>query len=612
MIQPISLQQRLALYLIIPVAVLLMVMGFAGFIYARNLILSQWQEAAILRLQRAAHRVDMRIERTKDWIQIFHQIAGSQDTEPLAFWAIEQLKQQEGVHHVSVIWNNTNHTPHAGSIDDKMPRIGHTKGSMAGEGGPHLMMRPFHSARIREITPPRYDETVAHEMVSLISDLNDQTGQPIGRLEVMLDFDVLMKDIRESGWWQSNKAFLVNHNGMILAETSSERRGSLSDNDDPLERKTVAAMKIDPSGTILGEGHPPKEVSGFYKLHEAPWSLVMIAPGNMILSPIVRFRFFYFASAAGLIILIVVFIRIVTGQTVFTIQEVSNAARRVAKGDYSQHLQVKTRDEVGELTRSFNSMVDQLKERMEMKQAMNLAMEVQQNLLPKKMPQINGLEIAAHSIYCDETGGDLYDFFEVNDHKHDHIGVAVGDVAGHGIPAALLMATVRAFLKSRVTQPGSIAEIISDVNRLVTHDTGDTGQFMTLFYAAIDARSRVLRWVRAGHDPAVFYDPAKDSFVELGGAGMALGVDGRHVYQESGIVELSEGQILLVGTDGLRETQNESGEMFGKTRIENLIRRLAGRSADSVLTAIIRAVQDFRASAKQEDDITLAVIKVVN
>jgi sigma-B regulation protein RsbU (phosphoserine phosphatase) len=173
------------------------------------------------------------------------------------------------------------------------------------------------------------------------------------------------------------------------------------------------------------------------------------------------------------------------------------------------------------------------------------------------------------------------------------------------------MATVRAFLKSRVAQPGDPAEIISDVNRLVTHDTGDTGQFMTLFYATIDAGKKKLRWVRAGHDPAVLYDPVKDSFTELGGRGMALGVNARYVYREGGITDLSSGQVLLIGTDGLWETHDEAGAMFGKDRLEALIRESAQASADRILGSIIQGVQKFRGSAKQEDDITLAVIKVV-
>ena len=179
-----------------------------------------------------------------------------------------------------------------------------------------MMMHRFHKARIREVTPPRFDEAINHETVSLISDLNNEQGQSVGRLEVVLDFKVLIKDVLESGWWQSNEAYLVSDSGKTLTVAEKEKRESLADSSDLLEREAVKEMNTKSYGTILGPGHPPAEVAGFYKLQQAPWSLIMIAPGKEILAPIVRFRLYYFAIAAGFIFFIVVLIRMVTGRTV--------------------------------------------------------------------------------------------------------------------------------------------------------------------------------------------------------------------------------------------------------------------------------------------------------
>jgi sigma-B regulation protein RsbU (phosphoserine phosphatase) len=228
------------------------------------------------------------------------------------------------------------------------------------------------------------------------------------------------------------------------------------------------------------------------------------------------------------------------------------------------------------------------------------------------MPKIEGLDIAGRSIYCDETGGDLYDFLEVCCRNTEQIGVAVGDVSGHGISAALLMASVRAFLRSRVTQPGGLDAIVTDVNFLVAEDTHDSGHFMTLFYAAIDPSDRVLRWVRAGHDPALFYDSTADNFKELRGDGMALGVDSEAEYQENVIEGLTKGQILLMGTDGLWEAQNESGEMFGKERLKALVRKHAEDSSKDLINAIINSLRDFQGTVRPEDDVTLVVVKIVD
>ena len=616
MIRPKSLQQRLAIFVLFPVALLLLGMGFVGFIYARNSLLAQWREAAILKLQRAAHSVDMRLDRTKKWIEALDEAEGSQNPDLVYSWVVDELKKVEGVTRVDLTWIDKG--AEASGAPSHLPLMGQGRGRMGQMGGMteseeknRMMMRRLHRAKIAKITLPRYDSLVENKTVSLISFLVDKNGQTIGQFEVVLRFDSLIAHIIESGWWQSNKAFLVDNDANILAGTVAQERKALADNNDPLELKTLNALKAEPFGTIRGPGHPPAEVSGFYKLENAPWSLVMIAPGEKILAPIVKFRLYYSMSGAAFIVLIILLIRMVTGRTVATIKDISRAAERIAGGDFGKPLPVKTRDEVGELTRSFNAMMLQLEERMRIKQALDVAMEVQQNLLPLKMPKVPGLDIAGRSIYCDQTGGDFYDFLQMRRQQTDHLGIAVGDVSGHGVSAALLMATIRAFIKSKVMQLDSIAESITSVNRLLAQDTRDTGQFVTLFYADISPAEKILRWVRAGHDPALFYDPGLDQFKELRGKGIALGIDPDGSYRENVVRELSNGQILVIGTDGIWEARNQMGEMYGRERLKGLIRENAAYSSDGISSSIIDSIKTFRGSARQEDDITLLVIKWV-
>ena len=608
MLRPRSLQQRLSLFMFLPVALLLIAMGFVGFIYARDSLVNQWREAAILKLQRAAHQVDMRLSRTKTWIQMFHKTAGEKYPDYIHLWVVEQLKDLEGVARVNLIWNDN--TPGQGLNSGTAPRMDPMARDAQGiNDGGRMRMRRFYGARITEITPPRYDASAEHETVSLISDLNDETGQTIGRLEVFLNFDYLIEKIAASGWWQSDKAFLVDNTGKILISAAAQSRQKLGDNNDPLEQKTLEAMLNMPFGTILGQGHPPSEVSGFYKLDEAPWTLVMIAPGEEILSPIIRFRLYYTISGAIFILLVLVLIRSVLGRTVAAIKDVSRAADKVAHGDYDELLPVKTQDEVGELTRSFNSMVRQLKERIRMKEALDLAMEVQQNLLPRQPLKIGDLDIAGRSIYCDETGGDYYDFLTFFQDGQKKIGVAVGDVVGHGISAALLMTTVRALLRSRISQPGNLAQMIDDVNRLLCDDTSQSASFMTLFFLAIDTATKKLQWVRAGHDPAIVYDSSMDTFDELRGKGIALGVDENWSFQHNNRSRWTDGQIILIGTDGIWETENAVGKKFGKERVRQIIRQHANRAARDILQAITESLASFRQSASQVDDVTLVVLK---
>jgi len=292
------------------------------------------------------------------------------------------------------------------------------------------------------------------------------------------------------------------------------------------------------------------------------------------------------------------------------ISKLIDASRRIADGDFSTRAAIKSNDEMGELGRTFDRMVPALEENLKIKQSLDLAMEVQQSLLPAGTPNIDGLDIAATSIYCDETGGDFYDFPAVGCSDHQRLGIAVGDVAGHGVSAALLMATARAFLRCRIAQPGRKSEIISDVNAMLASDTGGTGQFVTLYYAEIDVGRRRIEWIRAGHEPALLYNPVDDKFEELAGQGTAIGIDNQLNYSVNSIDDLSPGQILCIATDGIWETHNSQGEMFGRKRLKDIIRQKSHLTAEKILDDVIDSVKKFRAGLRQEDDITLIIVKL--
>jgi serine phosphatase RsbU (regulator of sigma subunit) len=240
--------------------------------------------------------------------------------------------------------------------------------------------------------------------------------------------------------------------------------------------------------------------------------------------------------------------------------------------------------------------------------ALNVAQEVQQSLLPQQPPKEKCFDIAGSSLYCDETGGDYYDYIELPCLGSGTYAIVVGDVSGHGISSALLMAGVRAYLRGRVTRAGSVAEMISDVNRLVSADTIETHQFMTLFFLVVEAQTGRITWVRAGHDPALLYSPDEDHFEKLKGQGLPLGVEESWQYGDY-TQTLRAGQILVLTTDGVLEAHNEKGEMFGRDRLKEIIRRYAGLGAEGIRLAIIDAVTAFRGEAHQEDDITLVVLK---
>jgi sigma-B regulation protein RsbU (phosphoserine phosphatase) len=292
------------------------------------------------------------------------------------------------------------------------------------------------------------------------------------------------------------------------------------------------------------------------------------------------------------------------------LREIIQVLKYVRSGNYERKVIVRSNDEIGYTGDVVNEMAAGLKERDQMRQSLFLAREVQQNLLPAANPKIKGLDIAGSSIYCDETGGDYYDFI-LNDSDQDApIGIAIGDVSGHGISSALIMAAVRSSLRQRSFLPGSAAEIISDVNRQLVNDVEDSGQFVTMFYMKLDPIKMHLQYVRAGHDPAIFYDPDTDAFKELGGMGMALGVDKNWKVKAHTITTLKNGQIIFLSTDGIWEARNLQGEMFGKKPIHDIIRNNSTSGAKEILNAMTESLEIFQKEAKIEDDITLVIIKI--
>jgi sigma-B regulation protein RsbU (phosphoserine phosphatase) len=606
-IRPFSLQGRFTLYLILPVLTLLFVMGLIGFLFARDLLLDQWQESAILKLERAAHQMDMHLAAVKQGIHLFHDISGSRHDDSFHAWALDRLQRQEGIIAARLRWNTPLEQRHsAAEPHPPAPGMGHGLHAVGKAGG----MRRFQSARIREITAPRFDAGGAHGTISMISELLDEAGAALGRLEVTADFDVMFGHVVESGWWQSSKAFLVDENGQVLVCTVPGRHGGIGDTGDPLEKATFAAMADKTRGTVWGEGYPPSEISGFFRLAEAPWFLVMIAPGREVLSPIIQFRWVYSIVVIGLILLVSALIRLVTGRVASEIKTVSQEALQLSQGKFGDPLPVKSRDEVGELTRSFNLMTSHLRERFQLKQALSLAMEVQQNLLPAAAPSLPGFDIAGRSVYCQETGGDYFDYiFRTADEGRRHLCIAVGDVVGHGISAALLMTTVRALLRIRLDGPGSITEALTDVNRQLCRDTEPSGSFVTLFLLQVEAATGRLAWVRAGHDPALLFSAATGEIRELNGTGMALGVDEAYAYQGESCSRSHTGDILLIGTDGIWETHNARSEKFGKARVGDIMRRHREAPAEAILEAVLRCLEEFRGELPQEDDITLVVLK---
>jgi len=284
------------------------------------------------------------------------------------------------------------------------------------------------------------------------------------------------------------------------------------------------------------------------------------------------------------------------------------AFKRLSEGDFSTRLKVTAKDERKMVADAFNTMTHQLEDRIRIRQALEVAKEVQQNFLPKMDLQFPGFDIAARLQYCDETGGDYIDLIPLGDQK---LGIVVSDVTGHGVGAALLMATARALVRGRYGESGSLTDMMNSVNRKLAADIGETGRFMTLFFLEIDRATRSLQWIRAGHDPAWLARGAPTSLTLLGGPGIALGIDDQYAFTARSVSSLSPGDLVFIGTDGIWETIGPDNTLFGKHRLEELIAQNAWRPAKEICDGVLEALNDFRGDIKQQDDVSLVAIKVL-
>jgi sigma-B regulation protein RsbU (phosphoserine phosphatase) len=276
-------------------------------------------------------------------------------------------------------------------------------------------------------------------------------------------------------------------------------------------------------------------------------------------------------------------------------------------------VRVVSNDELGYTGDIINEMAEGLEEGERLRHSLALAREVQQSFLPSGPPAVRGLDVAGRSVYCDETGGDYYDYLIPSEPGSGRVGLVVGDVSDHGLQSALLMILARTSIRHHAFHSADPVEIVSDVNVHLAEDFGESGHFMTLFLAYLDTTEGGLTWINAGHDPALLYCPAwadEDDFVELSGRHPALGLSPEVVFTACEC-RMHPGQVLVMGTDGIWETENEAGECFGKERLKAAVRRASPGTADEILSAVFADLESFGGRLARRDDVTLVVAKAV-
>lgn len=241
-----------------------------------------------------------------------------------------------------------------------------------------------------------------------------------------------------------------------------------------------------------------------------------------------------------------------------------------------------------------------------------IAAEIQQSFLPDTISQVEGFDVAAKSVMAKEVGGDFFDVipFEMIPLKPGWMGVIIADVSGKGIPAALFMALSRIVVRVNATWfSDNPARAIHDANNLIAADS-KAGMFVTLFYGILDHASHTFTYVNAGHNPPIVWHHHDGTFSELAATGIAMGVitDAEYTAHKS---PLASGDVIVLYTDGITEAMNAREEMFGETRLYDVIRQSEVLRADEILAKILNAVKEFTGGYPQSDDITLMVVRVM-
>ena len=327
----------------------------------------------------------------------------------------------------------------------------------------------------------------------------------------------------------------------------------------------------------------------------------------------------------GAIFLVIEIASLVTGiiltRTITTaVDDLYSATQHAQAGDLSFRVRVPHRDQLAALGDSFNSMmqsvstlIEEQRQRQRLENELSIAHEVQQQLFPHTLPKLPGVELEAVCRPARVVSGDYYDFIRISP---THLGIALADISGKGISAALLMASLQAALRSDVLRyregqhgyhPAELntAEIVSHLNRHLFRNTSDE-RYATVFFGVYDTQTRRLHYTNAGHLPPAYICAGRVEQLETGGMVVGLFSD---VPFEQGEIEIEPGGLLIAYSDGLIEPENVYGEEFGTERMIQLAKEHQNESPQAIASALMTAAEEWSGTPEQADDMTVVVAR---
>jgi sigma-B regulation protein RsbU (phosphoserine phosphatase) len=372
----------------------------------------------------------------------------------------------------------------------------------------------------------------------------------------------------------------------------------------------MEAAYVRPDGRVE-HGHP---VFAFFKARSSQLNqLILASLGD--LSTAQQFSLEIVAIVFLVIELVALVIGVVLTRAItHTVSDLYRATQFVQEGNFAHKVQVTRRDQLGVLGDSFNSMtnsisrlIDEQKQLQRLENEISIASEVQNQLFPRNLPRVEGVEVEAICRAARTVSGDYYDFIQLSPTR---VAFAIADISGKGISAALLMASLQAALRSQLLVPGServsTAELVGRLNKHLVINTGDD-RFATFFVAIYDTASRTLRYTNAGHLPGFCLCEGRTIYLHKGG--IVLGVVDDYEFEEE-TIEVPRDAVLIGYSDGLIEPENAYGEQFGIPRLEAAAQRLRQASPRKIAESLMVATEEWSGSPEQADDMTIIVAKL--
>jgi phosphoserine phosphatase RsbU/P len=327
----------------------------------------------------------------------------------------------------------------------------------------------------------------------------------------------------------------------------------------------------------------------------------------------------------GILFLFIQFVALIFGLALArsitgSIHELFVGTVQVQKGDFSHKIEVKARDQLGELANSFNTMTSRLTsllaemaEKKRLEEELRIARDIQMSLLPQGPLRMPGLQMTAHCSPAREVGGDYYDFFAIDDQR---VGILIADVSGKGTSAALYMAELKGLMLSLTQIHTSPRELMVAANRIIA-DNLDARSFITMTYAVLDMSRRTMTYARAGHTPLIHLTGRglgrRARILIPDGMVLGLKFDRGEKFAaclEEVTLPLTSGDLFVLFTDGISEAMNADEDLFGENRLSTLIEDHAELPFDELRERILREVRDFTGELGPHDDMTLILLKV--